>query len=271
MRIQQRSTFLALALVAATASTLRAHDLFLKLQTYFLAPHTDVRVPLLNGTFVRSEKSLTRDRVRDFRVMGADTVYFPPAAGWHDDRDTTFIDLSTGGPGTYLIGVSTVASQISLSAKEFNAYLKDEGIADMLARRKTNDELGVPARERYSKHVKAIIQVGDARTAGSGRTLDYAAEIVPVENPYTLKVGDTFTLQCLVDGKPLRSHVMLAGYQLGKAKPKQVSLTTNAQGMASVRLTSRGRWYAKFVSMTRSTDGVVDYESKWATLTWEVR
>lgn len=267
----RRVSLLASALVVTAASTLRAHDLFLKLETYFLQPHANVRVALLNGTFTKSGNAVTRDRVRDFRVTGPDTVYFPPAAGWHDDRDTTFIDFTTGGPGTYLIGVSTGPKEIALRAKEFNAYLKEEGVLDMLARRKATDELEVPARERYSKHVKAIIQVGDVRTSGSGRALDYAAEVVPLENPYALKVGDTFTVQCLVDGTPLRSHVVLAGYQTGKARPKETSLRTNGQGMASVRLTSTGRWYVKFVSMVRSADGTVDYESKWATLTWEVR
>jgi hypothetical protein len=32
-----------------------------------------------------------------------------------------------------------------------------------------------------------------------------------------------------------------------------------------------GRWYVKFVHMVRATEPGLDYESKWATLTFEMR
>ena len=32
-----------------------AHDLFLRLDTYFLEPHARVQIPVLNGTFIKSE------------------------------------------------------------------------------------------------------------------------------------------------------------------------------------------------------------------------
>jgi hypothetical protein len=38
-----------------------------------------------------------------------------------------------------------------------------------------------------------------------------------------------------------------------------------------VTLDAAGRWYVKFVHMVRVTQRGLDYESKWATLTFEVR
>jgi len=41
--------------------------------------------------------------------------------------------------------------------------------------------------------------------------------------------------------------------------------------VAEVTLDGAGRWYVKFVHMVHGTQRKLDYESKWATLTFEVR
>jgi hypothetical protein len=47
---------------------------------------------------------------------------------------------------------------------------------------------------------------------------------------------------------------------------------TDADGVARVWLRSSGIWYVKFIHMERVTaDTTIDYESKWATLTFQVR
>jgi hypothetical protein len=56
--------FVALALVLLAAATLRAHDLFLRLERYVVPPNSEVRVYVLNGTFSKSEGAVTRDRLR---------------------------------------------------------------------------------------------------------------------------------------------------------------------------------------------------------------
>ena len=78
-----------------------------------------------------------------------------------------------------MTGVSVKPRELELKAADFNAYLEEDGIPDVLEARRRNNELGKPARERYSKHVKAVFQVGDARTDVFGAVLGYPAEIVP--------------------------------------------------------------------------------------------
>ena len=62
-------TFLILAAVALSASSLAAHDLFLKMATYFLPPQTPVKVLLLNGTFTKSEGTVARNRIADLSLV----------------------------------------------------------------------------------------------------------------------------------------------------------------------------------------------------------
>jgi uncharacterized GH25 family protein len=94
--------------------------------------------------------------------------------------------------------------------------------------------------------------------------LGYAAEIVPLENPYTLGRGAPLRVRCLVDGRPVANQTVLWGGALA-----QRSTRTDADGVAQVTLDAAGRWYVKFIHMVRATQPGLDYESKWATLTFE--
>ena len=57
-------------LLMITATILLAHDLFLKLDSYFVPPNSAVRVAVLNGTFAKSEGPVTADRLLDLSLVG---------------------------------------------------------------------------------------------------------------------------------------------------------------------------------------------------------
>ncbi|HYR99108.1 MAG TPA: DUF4198 domain-containing protein, partial [Gemmatimonadales bacterium] len=190
-------------LVAGTlllvASLALAHDLFLKLDTYFLEPHTRVRVTVLNGTFAKSEGFVAPDRVADISVVApGGRTRLRAATAWSRGPDSTsLLSLPLGAPGTYVVGVSTKTREIELGAEDFNAYLEEDGIADVLEARRRDNELGKGARERYSKYVKAVFQVGRDRSDGFNVTLGYPAEIVPLDNPYGMDRGAALRVRCL--------------------------------------------------------------------------
>jgi hypothetical protein len=77
----------------------------------------------------------------------------------------------------------------------------------------------------------------------------------------------------LVDGRPAANqYVVTGGRGAGGARIAQRGFRTNADGVARVPLRSAGIWYVKFIHMERATaDTTIDYESKWATLTFQVR
>ncbi len=72
-------------------------------------------------------------------------------------------------------------------------------------------ELGKDIRERYSKHVRAIFQVGDKLTDDYKLPLGYPVEIIPQQNPYALKAGQTLTVLCTRDGQPLAQSIRNGG------------------------------------------------------------
>lgn len=262
---------LCLLLVCLTFST-DAHDLFLKLDTYFLRPNARASVRLLNGTFRASEGLVRRDRLNDASIVApGGQITHPEAGAWRDAGKTTSLDVRTGQAGTYVVGVSTKPREIDLKAKDFNDYLAHDGLPDTLAERRKNKESGKDVRERYSKHVRAIFQVGDASTGDFNHSLGYPVEIIPQQNPYELRAGQTLDVLCTLDGKPLARQFVLAARERGGKLLREVSARTDENGVARIRLTSAGKWYVKMIHMSPTAETGLDYESKWATLTFELK
>ncbi len=270
----RRLSVIALALATAVVP-LRAHDLFLTLRSFFVPANAQVEIHALNGTFSTSSGVVSRERMRDVTVLSPAGTAHPDTSAWRDAKDTTILTLHTGTAGTYVVGVSTLPKILRLEAKQFNEYLASEGVPAVLAARRHDGELDRPARERYHKHVKALLQVGDTRTNEATRALGYPAELVPLVNPYALRAGakTRLAVRALVGGAPVPNLVLQYGGRdaHGKRLPSG-EVRTNADGVAELMLPRAGRWYVKFISMVKLTaDPDADFESRWATLTFELR
>ncbi|MDQ3755321.1 MAG: DUF4198 domain-containing protein [Acidobacteriota bacterium] len=266
-----RKLFILSLLLVLSVITADAHDLFLKFDTYFLRPNSNATVRLLNGSFRSSEGAVQRDRMRDVSLVAPGGTTHPATSDWRDESNTSLLNVRTAGAGTYVVSVSTLPREIELRAADFNEYLAHDGIPDTLAERRRNRQLNRDVRERYSKHVRAIFQVGDERTDDYRTPLGYPVEIIPQQNPYSLRVGQTIEVLCTLDGGPLANQYVLAGRERAGRMSRQISARTDANGIARFRLHSAGKWFIKMIHMTPLTDAEVNYESKWATLTFETR
>lgn len=263
----KRAVVTSVLLLLGIAGTLGAHDLFLRLDRYFVAPGATLVIRVLNGTFTASEGAVARERLRDIAVVTPAGITRLDTTAWTARGDTSILTVRTGESGTYVIGASLHPNEIKLDAREFNAYLAEDGLPDVLAARRKAGELDRPARERYSKHVKAVVQVGPRRSDGYLTPLGYPAELIPLDNPYTLRPGGRFRVRAVVDGEPVAHQLVMVG---GPIAPRP--LRTDSAGVARVRIGARGAWYVKFIHMSPVPgDSSIDYESKWATLTFGVR
>ncbi|MBI1759881.1 MAG: DUF4198 domain-containing protein [Acidobacteria bacterium] len=242
--------------------------MFLKFNSYYLAPNAQVEVRLLNGEFHHSANPIERDRMRDVSLVSPSGVTHPPLENWRDAGTETVLRFATKEPGTYVIGTSIKPKELNMKAADFNRYLQTEGVLDTYLQRQKNGQLNEDSNERYSKHVKALFQVGDARTATFQQALGYPVEIIPQQNPYSLKVGAILTVRCVKDGQPLANQSVLYGWQARSGPAPTLKIRTDAQGLAQIKLQAVGVWYIKFIHMSRVSEGAVNYESRWATLTF---
>jgi len=267
-----RITAIAAAAFIVMAGSAGAHDLFLRPDSFFIKPGARLLMKLINGTFSKSENAVARDRLRDLSLSGLSGRRTLDAASWNATGDASSFTVKVGGTGTYVLGASTLPRIIRLSGTQFNEYLKGDGLPDVLEARAKSRSLGDSASERYSKHVKALLQVGTKRSSGFDREFGYPAELIPLDNPYLLKTRGLLKVKAMVDGHPSGSQLVLFGGRTTKdVTITEDSVRTDERGIASVRLSGPGLWYIKFISMAKVANDSVNYESKWATLTFALR
>jgi uncharacterized GH25 family protein len=273
MRSTLRRRYLAVAALLLIAAPLFAHDMFLRLDEFFVAANSNITVRLFNGTFILSENSITPDRLADIAVVSPAGRARVETSVWNAAGDTSVYSFRTGAEGTYVLGVSTKPRVLEMSGTDFNAYLRSDGIPDELAARRAQRRLTDRAKERYQKHVKALVQVGAARTGAFSTVLGYPAELVPVENPYTLAVGSTLSMRVLVDGKPVANQfVQYGGLSASRGRVAQRNIRSDAAGVIRIPIDRTGTYYVKFISMVRvANDAEANHESKWGSLTFAIR
>ncbi len=266
---------IAIVTVAATTPVL-AHEMFLKAEESVVAPNSDTVVRLINGTFVQSENSISRDRMANVSIMANDVVTNPPDTDWYDDENSSYLKFRTGEAGTYVIGVSTRPNMITMMPEDFIAYLEHDGVLDLLETFEQENEL-TEVRERYSKHVRTIVQVGDKTTADYANPLNYPVEILLDQNPYELKFGDNLSFRVLANGKPAANQLVRASYEGFHAHDASgghffsYDLRTDNDGRASFLLNNKALWYISLINMQKIDDPEADYESNWATITFQVQ
>ncbi len=250
-----------------------SHELFLKSESHFLKSNSVYELFLVNGTFDQSENAITTDRIVFPKIVGPDFELVPKTDAFSYRDDKTYLELVTGAPGTYVAGISTLPRILEMTAEEFNNYLDHEGLNATITERKEQGATKMPARERYSKHVKALLQV-DAKRSGHFKTrLGYPIEFVPLENPFDKKVGEPISFLLLRDGKPLADQTVHYSTSVpgADAHAGEKSTQTNAEGMCTIIPDQAGQWYVATIHMLKTEELEVDYESNWATLTFAIR
>ena len=65
--------------------------------------------------------------------------------------------------------------------------------------------------------------------------------------------------------------VVAGGRTTSGARLATQNVRSDSGGVARLALSGRGYWYVKFIHMAPVQNDSVNYESKWATLTFEVR
>ncbi|GAB6145891.1 DUF4198 domain-containing protein [Desulfocicer niacini] len=87
---------------------------------------------------------------------------------------------------------------------------------------------------RYEMYAKTLISVGKVEGNPFSRTLGQRFEIIPLENPATLKPGDFLELKVLLDGKPAKgAEIFVSPY----ANPQVTFMDTiNYKETAKIRL-----------------------------------
>ncbi len=263
------------ALLMGFAAVGTASEMFIKAESFEQAPNSAQTAYLFNGTIDRSSYSTDLERIADISIVTDNGRVTPSKEQWLVQESLSALTYESAAAGTYIVGLSTHPRTIEMSSDEFSAYLAQEGLQDEL------DDFGVNwqgplVRERYAKHSKAVIQVGESPSGAYRSRLQHKLEIVPDQNPYELRFGNELTVQVLVDGRPAANRTVRAGaegfhsHDPSGVHLKYYTLRTDDDGRATFLISQKGVWYVSVIYLESVADDDVDFESNWATLTFAV-
>ena len=171
--------------------------------------------------------------------------------------------------GTHLLSLESDAAFIELEGPKFNSYLKEDGIEDILESRTNDNQLDKPAREFYKRYAKLLVQSGMRTDDTFRKRLGFRYEIVPLQNPYTLKSGDYLECRLMWEGRPSPHSLVKVWSHVGNRIFLQ-DIYTEDDGTIKFPLSSSGPWMVSAVKMVPSQKEGADYESSWASLVFGI-
>ncbi|MDX2150613.1 MAG: DUF4198 domain-containing protein [Bryobacteraceae bacterium] len=252
------------------AAPLLAHDLYLMPERFAVSPGERIVVGIHNGdSFPDSDSPPVLARVKDPMMWAGGNAYNMTNLRTEEKRG--LVDVIVKQQGTPLLAVRTAANVLELDAQKFHEYLVEDGLEHILEWRKKNGEAAKPGKERYSKFAKSLLVSGRTDDTWK-RRLGHAIEFVPEQNPYAAKAGGSVPFVLLVRGKPAGDiRIELARARDGAGEVTVLG-RTDANGRMVVPLTTPGIYRLHAIHIERCTEPTVaDWESFWATFTFEVR
>jgi uncharacterized GH25 family protein len=257
------------SLLVAAAPAL-AHEHWLELEPFRAASARQVKVYLVVGDHLRDAEPVRirrRDRYTRMELHGAARRTSVLAELREDAEPMLVLRGLERAAGTHMLTIDAAPRDIELSAEAFEHYLVEERLFDILVLRAERNVEDAPGRERYSRCLKSIFQLGPTLQEHVTRPVGQEIEIVPLANPYGLAPGQSLTVQVLFRGKPLAGRAIVAASRRNASVATQ-RLRTDAQGRATFRIDRTGDWMFAVVHMEPSSEPGADWRSFWASLTF---
>jgi uncharacterized GH25 family protein len=261
---------LALALIA---NTVRAEDYWLEFQPLQPAPGSELSVSLwLGKSFIpEAQQALQQARTVALRhITSAGDVDLLPSTR---DGATPLLRLHLVQPGGHLLSLERDAARVQLRARNFNRYLEDEGLLVPLTARRRAGERWSRGKERYSRYLKAFVQVGELADGVSTRVLGQRLELVPERDLAELRVGEKLGVRVLFEGRPL-AGAQVEAFTRGPADshPLGPPASSDHTGRVEFTLSEPGTVLLRTVHMQRCI-GCDDaqWESFWAAYSFAAR
>ena len=266
-----RSCIVGLGLIGALTSPASAHEFWMLAQPSSVAPGGATRLSLNVGEYFTGD-------VVAFSIQYVAALRHI-AAGVDQDLLSRVAKTATVGefpirlekPGTHLFAYDSHPNRITLGGEKFHAYLHDEGMDEIVQQREAAGTGATPARERYRRYVKTLVEVGGKSDQSFAVRTGQRFEIVPINDPLAAAAGDTLKFSLLFEQKPLANALVKAWYHNGE-QTVMIRARTDEAGKFAFNLPYAGSWMLSVVHMIPTTDSTEDdWDSLWGNLTFALK
>lgn len=252
-------------LLSALGLPAQAHDFWLSADREKPDAPPALRLWIGHHLFAEESRGYTAASTYRFRL-------FRPAGGVLDlaplarDGAEPFLTLPAALAGPGLFALDRHAVDIALEGPQFDDYLAEEHLQDVLALRGGK---AVEGRERYTRHIKVLVGDGGPAKLHARRT-GQALEIILLDPPRKPGARRTLRAQVLFAGKPLPGRTLTvmhdADGRFDNDNARVRTVVTDDKGIARFAYDGSGFWLLRLVHMLpcRQACGDADWRSYWA-------
>jgi len=262
MKISQKIVFVIFLFLSASLA--QAHEFWMQPKKFLFTVRETMILDFMVGENFEGELwNLKKQRlVKLDHIAAAKTVNLLPAVKEGEGKN---LSVTFQQEGTHLFVMQSNNAFIKLDGEKFNAYLKEDGLDEILEHRTKTNTLADSASEHYARCAKLLVQVGDRKDQTYRKIAGLPLEIIPLSNPYNTQIGDELKFRVLFNGKPL-AFTLVKVWNKGEGKTFIQNLHTEKDGVVTIRLSNSGSWMISTVKMVASIDEAADWQSYWASL-----
>jgi uncharacterized GH25 family protein len=262
--LRNRFSFALVAgLILSAAGSASAHYTFIMPEKFRVTAGESVTIGFHSADAFPESSSIAK-RLKDASLHSARGSV---GLGLHEDGKRMAGVITVPASGHVIATVVNDSAVESMKAESFTKYLKEEGLTHIVDSRTERGETDKAARERYTMFAKTIF-LSDSPDEGYKYVVGLPIEIVPEKDPYLLKPGEALPVRVLFRDAAARNLEVMAA-SAGATKSSSIG-KTDSNGKISIPVTS-GKWRLHTIAMERSSNPDADWESFWATLTFEVQ
>ena len=241
-----------------------AHDLWIEPSDFFPAIGQRISIRLRVGEkFVGDLLPRSLELIDRFVLVGPDNTV--PILGVEGGDPAGYTQAATGG--VRVIGYQSHPFRVDVEPAKFEGYLVEEGLDMISFLRQQRGTMGTPGIERFSRCAKALISTGTETFNPDVQPLNFILELHPEIETFPLRTGERLSVQLRYHGETLAGALVKA---FPRDHPHLIqSARSDREGKATFDLNEPGMWLIKVVHMIEA-DSEVDWESFWASLTFEV-
>lgn len=215
--------------------------------------------------FPNADYAIKPDRIatRGCRVAGTKCVLVTGKSGEHALSLSAKMDRAAAG----VIWIDSAPKTLSLDADKVDEYLAEiDPPASVRAAYMAQAEPRL-WRETYVKHAKTFTGSAGATPTAWSKLVGSELEITPAADSILSKGSDA-RFQVLSGGKPLTDFAI--GMVGGKNATPRL-LRTDGNGEIEVKIDGAGYWLLRVTQLTPATSKDIDWDSHFATLSFDVR
>jgi len=264
----------SIVLVSLELSTARvhAHDFWVEPASYEVTEAAPVSLTLQVGHGPSRQRSpLPLRRITRFSWVAPDATTADLRGSLQLGETDADARLRFPRRGTFVVALETDNHATSyLPSLRFNDYLRAEGLSAALEQRERTHRMDSDGSEVYSRHSKALIQVGSKCDHASPVTqpLGMPLEIIPDIDPCELLTAGRLPIHVLFAGRRLVGALVKLTNLDHDAEPVEVHLT-DASGSTSFGVPSRGKWLLNVIwSEPRPATAETEFETYFSSLSF---